>query len=164
LAITVDRISASGFFVSLRVVPSISAQPLAGLRSRPRCSGLRLDPSVPINTPQKRPRPGASKVLGRKTITLRDPGWRCEQPGPCDLPIAWLSGARGAGEGQFWGGRQLAKEARDRWIAKLLEDMGRQLHERANQLENGNDRPPQLAAIPASTCASSRHGISGTRS
>jgi len=36
---------------------------------------------------------------------------------------------------------RLAKEARDRWIARSLEDMGRQLHERADQLEDGNDRP-----------------------
>jgi hypothetical protein len=35
----------------------------------------------------------------------------------------------------------LAKEARDRWIASVLENLGHQLHERADQLENKNDRP-----------------------
>jgi len=38
---------------------------------------------------------------------------------------------------------RLAQEARDRWIAKVLEDMGRQLHERADRLENEEGRPPQ---------------------
>ena len=36
---------------------------------------------------------------------------------------------------------RLAAEARDSWVAKMLEDMGRELHERADQLEDGNDRP-----------------------
>jgi len=36
---------------------------------------------------------------------------------------------------------RLAKEARDKWIAKSLEDLGRQLHEQADQLENGNNHP-----------------------
>jgi len=35
---------------------------------------------------------------------------------------------------------RLAKEARDRWIAKLLENLGHQLHERADQLESRDDR------------------------
>jgi Leu/Phe-tRNA-protein transferase len=38
---------------------------------------------------------------------------------------------------------RLAEEARDRWIAELLEDMGHQLHERADQLESGEDHPPK---------------------
>ena len=39
---------------------------------------------------------------------------------------------------------RLAKEARDRWIANSLEDLGRQLHEQADQLEeNGNNRRQQ---------------------
>jgi hypothetical protein len=38
---------------------------------------------------------------------------------------------------------RLAKEARDRWIARSLEDLGRQLHDRADQLENGEDRPAE---------------------
>jgi hypothetical protein len=35
---------------------------------------------------------------------------------------------------------RLAKESRDRWIARVLENLGHQLHERADQLENKNDR------------------------
>jgi hypothetical protein len=35
---------------------------------------------------------------------------------------------------------RLAKEARDRWIAKLPENLGHQLHERADQLESRDDR------------------------
>ena len=35
---------------------------------------------------------------------------------------------------------RLAKDARDRWIAKLLENLGHQLHERADQLESRDDR------------------------
>jgi hypothetical protein len=35
---------------------------------------------------------------------------------------------------------RLAKEARDRWVAKLLENLGHQLHERADQLESRDDR------------------------
>ena len=35
---------------------------------------------------------------------------------------------------------RLAKEARDRWIAKLLDNLGHQLHERADQLESRDDR------------------------
>jgi hypothetical protein len=35
---------------------------------------------------------------------------------------------------------RLAKEARDRWIAKLLENLGHQLHARADQLESRDDR------------------------
>ena len=38
---------------------------------------------------------------------------------------------------------RLANEARDRWIAKILEDMGRQLHERADRLEDGEGHPRQ---------------------
>jgi hypothetical protein len=34
----------------------------------------------------------------------------------------------------------LAKEARDRWIAKSLENLGHQLHEQADQLESRDDR------------------------
>jgi len=33
---------------------------------------------------------------------------------------------------------RLAKEARDRRIANLLENLGRQLHEQADQLEDGD--------------------------
>jgi len=34
---------------------------------------------------------------------------------------------------------RLAKEARDKWIANLLENLGHQLHERADQLESKDD-------------------------
>ena len=36
---------------------------------------------------------------------------------------------------------RLAAEARDRWVAKMLENVGRELHEKADQLEDGNDHP-----------------------
>jgi len=32
-----------------------------------------------------------------------------------------------------------AKEARDKWIANVLENLGHQLHERADQLESKDD-------------------------
>ena len=35
---------------------------------------------------------------------------------------------------------RLAKDARDRWIAKLLENLGHPLHARAGQLESRDDR------------------------
>jgi hypothetical protein len=38
---------------------------------------------------------------------------------------------------------RLAKEARDRWIARLLEDLGRQLHDNADNLEDGEDPRPE---------------------
>ncbi|HEX9322018.1 MAG TPA: hypothetical protein VF913_07855 [Xanthobacteraceae bacterium] len=34
---------------------------------------------------------------------------------------------------------RLAKEARDKWIANVLENLGHQLHERADQLESKDD-------------------------
>jgi len=42
---------------------------------------------------------------------------------------------------------RLAAEARDRWVAKALEDMGHQLHERADELEeSGHKRGPNEGA------------------
>jgi hypothetical protein len=37
---------------------------------------------------------------------------------------------------------RLAKEARDKWIAKALVDLGDRLHARAERLENENNGPP----------------------
>jgi hypothetical protein len=35
---------------------------------------------------------------------------------------------------------RLAKEARDKWIAKALDDLGHQLHERADRLDGSEER------------------------
>jgi hypothetical protein len=59
------------------------------------------------------------------------PAGNANSRGPCHSPVAWLSGARGAGERQFWGGRLsgygwigMAKEPKTTYRVILVKEGG----------------------------------------
>jgi len=103
------------------VITVILFSPLAPLPRQPHPALKELDTLPPPTTFGLKFRRSATLSAGRHYVAVRY------------LPDQ----LRAQAEEAF----RLAQEARDRWIAKLLEDLGRQLHERADQLENEEDRP-----------------------